>query len=169
MNKASGMTYAPKGESARVVAPGEFTFAAVALEHGHINGMCNGLIEAGAELKWVYDPDPAKVEDFRHRFPGVLVAESEAQVLEDPDIQLVAGAAVPCERGDLGLRVQAHGKHYFSDKTPFTALEQLERARQSVALTGLKWYVYFSERLHVEGAVMAGKLIEEGGSGVCCR
>jgi predicted dehydrogenase len=31
-----------------------------------------------------------------------------------------------------------------------------------VAETGLKWYVYFSERLHVEGAVMAGQLVEEG-------
>jgi hypothetical protein len=26
--------------------------------------MCNGLIEAGATLKWVYDPDPAKVDKF---------------------------------------------------------------------------------------------------------
>jgi predicted dehydrogenase len=162
MNKASGMTYAPKGADARVVTPGEFTFAAVSLEHGHIYGMCNGLIEAGAELKWVYDPDPAKVGFFKGRFPEVQVAESEAQVLEDDGIQLVAGAAIPSERGDLGLRVQAHGKHYFTDKTPFTALEQLERAKESVAQTGLKWYVYFSERLHVEGAVMAGKLIDEG-------
>jgi predicted dehydrogenase len=156
------MDYAPKGESARVVSPGQFAFAAVSLEHGHINGMCNGLLEAGAKLKWVYDPDPAKVRAFLARFPGTQVAESEAQVLEDRGIQLVAGAAIPSERGDLGLRVQGHGKHYFTDKTPFTALEQLERARQSVAKTGLKWYVYYSERLHVEGAVMAGKLIEEG-------
>jgi predicted dehydrogenase len=162
MNKASGITYAPKGEAAPVVGPGEFGFAAVSLEHGHIFGMCNGLIEAGAELRWVYDPDPQKVQAFLSRFPSTPVAESEAQVLEDKGIQLVAGAAVPSERGDLGLRVQAHGKHYFSDKTPFTAQAQLERARQSVAETGLKWYVYFSERLHVEGAIMAGHLIDEG-------
>ena len=63
MNKASGMTYAPKGASAQVVAPGQFSFAVVSLEHGHIYGMCNGLIEAGAELKWVYDPDPVKVQE----------------------------------------------------------------------------------------------------------
>jgi predicted dehydrogenase len=162
MNKASGINYAPKGEAAPVVGPGEFGFAAVSLEHGHIFGMCNGLIEAGAELRWVYDPDPQKVQAFLSRFPGTPIAESEAQVLEDEGLQLVAGAAVPSERGDLGLRVQAHGKHYFSDKTPFTAPAQLERARQSVAETGLKWYVYFSERLHVEGAIMAGHLIDEG-------
>jgi len=162
MNKASGMTYAPKGKTEPVVTPGQFSFATVALEHGHIFGMCNGLLEAGAELKWVYDPDPAKVQAFLQRFPGTPVAESEAQVLEDERIALVAGAAVPSERGDLGLRVQQHGKHYFTDKTPFTAADQLARARDSVAQTGRKWYVYFSERLHVEGAVMAGWLIEEG-------
>jgi predicted dehydrogenase len=156
------MTYAPKGETGPVVGPGEFTFAAVSLEHGHIYGMCNGLIEAGAELKWVYDPDLRKVEGFVARFPGVQAAENEERILEDESVQLVAGAAIPSQRGDLGLRVQAHGKHYFTDKTPFTTLAQLDRAKQSVAQTGLKWYVYFSERLHVEGAVLAGNLIDEG-------
>ncbi len=43
-----GMNYAPKGKPAPVVKPGEFVFAAVALDHGHIYGMTNGLIEAGA-------------------------------------------------------------------------------------------------------------------------
>jgi predicted dehydrogenase len=162
MNKISGMNYAPTGESRAVVGPGQFSFAAIALEHGHIYGMCNGLIEAGAELRWVYDPDPVKVSAFLARFPGTAVASSEAQVLEDPHVHLVAGAAVPCDRGDLGLRVQQHGKHYFTDKTPFTTAAQLASARQSVKQTGLKWYVYFSERLHVEGAIMAGNLIAEG-------
>lgn len=162
MSKASGMNYAPKGESHVVVGPGQFAFAAVSLEHGHIYGMCNGLREAGAELKWVYDPDPEKVSAFLMRFPGTPVAESEAQILEDQNVNLIAGAAVPCDRCDLGLRVQRHGKHYFTDKTPFTTADQLELARESVKQSGLKWYVYFSERLHVEGAVMAGKIIEEG-------
>jgi hypothetical protein len=53
-----------------VVGPGEFGFAAVSLEHGHIYGMCNGLFEAGAELLWVHDPDPAKVRTFLQRFPA---------------------------------------------------------------------------------------------------
>lgn len=52
-----GMTYAPKGKPNPVVKAGEFEVAAVALDHGHIYGMCNGLVEAGATLKWVYDPD----------------------------------------------------------------------------------------------------------------
>jgi len=67
--KSDGMNYAPLGKPSPVVKPGEFAFAAVRLDHGHINGMCNGLLEAGATLKWVYDPDPKRTEEFRSRHP----------------------------------------------------------------------------------------------------
>ena len=62
--KADGMNYAPQGRPAPVVKPGEFTFAAAHLDHGHVYGQCNGLLEAGAELKWVYDPDEKKIATF---------------------------------------------------------------------------------------------------------
>src|ERR1700724_1891440 len=57
----TGFDYAPKGKPEPVCRPGDFKFAAVALDHGHIYGQCNGLIEAGGELCWVFDPDPHKV------------------------------------------------------------------------------------------------------------
>ena len=57
----SGMNYAPQGKAAPVVKPGEFKIAVIGLNHGHIYGMCNGMTEAGADLKWVYDPDPENV------------------------------------------------------------------------------------------------------------
>jgi predicted dehydrogenase len=161
----TGYTYSPKGKPAPVCRPGEFKFAAVALDHGHINGQCNGLIEAGGELRWVFDPDPRKVEVFRKAFPQAEIVESLDQVLEDPEIQLIAAAAVPSERGPLGVRVMRAGKHYFTDKTPFTELAQLEEARRVAAETGKKYMVYYSERLHVECAVFAGNLIEQGAIG----
>ena len=63
------------------------------------------------------------------------------------------------ERGPQGLRVMDHGKHYLSDKAPFTTLEQLENARAKVAETGKIWAVCYSERVHNESAVFAGQLI----------
>ena len=165
MSRGDGMTYAPTGKSKPVVEKGEFRFAAVGLDHGHIYGMSTGLLEAGAELVWVYDPDPAKVEAFRERFPQAQVASSEEQVLEDESIHLVAGAKIPSERCDLGLRVMEHGKDYFSDKPPLTTLEQLDAARDKVAETGQKYAVYYSERLHVEAAIYAGDLIQAGAIG----
>lgn len=63
MQVSDGMNYAPTGKPDPVVKPGEFKIAAIALDHGHIYGMCNGLTEAGAEVKWVYDPGPEKSKE----------------------------------------------------------------------------------------------------------
>jgi predicted dehydrogenase len=165
MQKSDGMNYAPVGRATAVCGPGEFRFAAVGLDHGHIQGMCNGLKEAGAELVWVYDPDPRRVEAFCRANPGVQAARSEAEVLEDPSVRLVASAAVPCRRGPLGVRAMEHGKDFFADKPPFTTPEQLAEARRAVAATGRKFAVYYAERLHSEAAVKAGELIAAGAIG----
>ncbi len=159
------MDLTPLPKPAPVVQPGEFRFAAVHLDHGHIYGQCAGLIEAGAELAAVFDPDPAKVAAFRDRFPQAVAVADRKAILEDPSIRLVAAAAVPCERGPLGCLVMAHGKDYFTDKCPFTTLNQLAAARATVHDTKRRYFVYFSERLHVECAVHAGSLIERGAIG----
>jgi predicted dehydrogenase len=134
----------------------------VRLDHGHIFGICNGLTEAGATIKWVYDPDPRKVAAFRAQFPQAQPARSLDQVLADPEIKLVAAAAVTSERGPLGCQVMAAGKDYFSDKAPFTTLEQLAQARAVVARTGRKYFVYYSERLHNEAGMFATDLMTQG-------
>jgi predicted dehydrogenase len=164
-DKSDGMNYAPQGKPTPVVKPGEFIFAAAHLEHGHIYGQCNGLLEAGGQLKWVYDPDPKKVAAFVAKYPQVKIARSIDEILADAEIKLLAAAAIPSERGALGCRVMEAGKDYFTDKTPFTALEQLDTAKAVVARTGRKYAVYFSERLHVESAMFATDLVAGGAIG----
>jgi len=162
---SEGMNFAPKGKPNPVVRKGEFKIAAIALDHGHINGMCNALTEAGAEVKYVYDPNPGKVADFIKMFPGTAAARCEDEIFLDPEVKLIAGAAVPSERCALGLRAMSAGKDYFTDKTPLISLEQLEAAKAKVRETGRKYMVYYSERLHTESAVFTGQLIEEGAIG----
>lgn len=159
-----GMNYAPVGKAKSVVKPGEFSFAAMALDHGHISGQTNGLIEAGATCKWVWDSEPKRAEEFAKRY-GCKIARSKDEVLSDSEVKLIAAAAVPSERGPLGIEVMRAGKDYFTDKTPFTSKAQLADAKKAVAETGKKYMVYFSERLHVEAAVQAGYLIEKGAIG----
>lgn len=163
--RSDGMTYAPTGKPAAVVKPGEFRFAAMHLDHGHINGQCNGLIEAGADLVAVYDPDPAKVAAFVETYPQAKPVQDPRQILEDSTIRLVAAAAIPNRRGALGCTVMEHDKDYFTDKCPFTSLDQLTRAREVSARTGRTYAVYFGERLHSECAVFAGDLIDRGAIG----
>ena len=165
MNKGDGMNYAPVGKPDPVVKPGEFVFAAIGLDHGHIYGMTNGLLEAGATLKWVYDPDPEKVAAYRKAYPQAAAADSEARILEDPEVKLVAGACVTGDRAALGIRVMKAGKDYFTDKAPLISLEQLDAAKAAVRETGRKYMVCFSERLQSESAVYAGQLIEQGAIG----
>ncbi len=57
------------------------------------------------------------------------------------------------------------GEDYFTDKAPFTTLEQLADARRAVSETGRKYAVYYSERLHSECAAFAGELIRDGAAG----
>jgi predicted dehydrogenase len=165
MQRSDGMNYAPQGKPKPVVGPEDFAFAAIALDHGHIYGMCNGLVEAGGTLKWVWDSDEAKAKAFAEKYPGVKIARSEEEILQDPDIKLVAGAAVTSERAPLGMRVMEHGKDYFTDKAPFTTLDQLAKAKAAITKTKQKYMVYYSERLHVESAIFAGQLIQDGAIG----
>jgi predicted dehydrogenase len=164
-NRADGMTYAPSGSPAPVVSPSEFRVGAAHLDHGHLFGMCDGLAQAGAEIAWFYDPDPKRVASFQRRFPTARAARSLDEILDDDRVALVAGAAIPSDRGPLGCRVLAAGKHYFTDKTPFTSQVQLDDARAAVATNNRRCLVYFSERLHSECAVHAGRLVRDGAIG----
>ncbi|GMA58627.1 putative dehydrogenase [Alicyclobacillus sacchari] len=161
-NRADGSNYAPEGRPQPVCKPGDFRIAAVGLDHGHIFGMCRGLVEAGAELTWVYDPDPDKMKSILDAFPGSRPALSEEQVLNDPSVQLIASSRIPADRAAFGMRVMQHDKDYFVDKAPLTTLEQLDQVRKTVVQTGRKYAVYYSERLHVESAVYAGRLVQAG-------
>ena len=162
MSKASGMTHAPKGKPEPVFKKGEFTIAAIGLDHGHIYGMVNGTVEAGATLKWVYDKDDKKMKAFKETYPEVQLADSKESILEDESVDMVLSAAVASERSAIGNEAMRAGKHYFADKTAFTTLEQLDESKRIVLETGKRFFVYFSERLHVESAVFAGELIEQG-------
>jgi predicted dehydrogenase len=162
---SDGASYAPTARAEKVVAPGEFKFAVAHLDHGHIYGQTNGLRDAGATLKSVYDPDPGRLQAFVDTYPGVQVAASLDEILADPEIRLVNAAAIPSERAAIGMRVMAAGKDYFTDKSPFTTLEQLARAREVAASTGRKYAVYYAERLHNDAAWRAGELIAGGAIG----
>ncbi len=140
----------------------EFSFSVMCLDHGHIYSMTDALIRAGATLRYVYDSDIKKAEAFKKAFPEAALARCEEEVLSDYKTLLIAGAAVTSRRCELGIKAMKAGKDYFTDKAPFTELSQLEEARKAIKETGRRYMVYYSERLHVESAVLAGYMIEQG-------
>src|SRR5699024_11338977 len=109
MAVSEGANYAPNSMPKPVVEPGEFVFAAMHLDHGHIGGMTQGLLDAGGTLKWVYDTQPERAAAFKEKFPQVTIASSEEEGLEDPELHLVAAEAVPVDRATLGMCVMGAG------------------------------------------------------------
>ncbi len=165
-NLRDGMNYAPTAAKPKpVVKSGEFKFAAAFFDHGHIYGQTNGLTEAGGECKWAWDPDPKRLKEFCEKYPGVKAARSYDEILDDKEIRLVTAAAVPCDRAEIGFRCLRAGKDYFTDKSPFTTLGQLDEARKVVEATQGKYMCDFSERLHTESGWHAGELIKDGAIG----
>lgn len=165
MEKKDGMTYAPKGKSKPVVKEREFVFSVIGLDHGHIYGMTNGLLESGATLKYVFDEDIEKAKKFKETYPKCIIASSIEEILKDNETLLVASALVPCQRALFGVKVMQHGKHYFTDKTGCTKLEDLALVEEAYRTTKKRFFVYFSERLHVESAVFAEELIKNNAIG----
>ncbi len=160
-SKADGMNYAPKGCHNKVVLEGEFVFSVAKLKHGHIYGMTNGLIEAGATLKYVFDDEEEKVNEFLKKYPQAQRCESLEKILEDKETNLVASADITNKRADLGIKVMKAGKDYFTDKAPFTTLEQIENVKKIIEETKRKYLVYYSELIHVESAVYAKQLVDD--------
>ena len=140
-------------------------FSVVGLDHYHIMGMTAAVIRGGGQLNSVFAKDPKAIADFLKLYPQARVARSEEEILNDPAINLVAGAPIPNLRTPLGIRAMQHGKDFLSDKPAITTLEQLADVRKTIAETGRIFAIMYSERLEVRAAVMAGELIHQGAIG----
>ena len=91
-------------------------FAAIGLNHSHVNSQVETVLEHGGELAAVFAKEPELVAAFTKRFPQAKVARTEQEILDDKAVQLVVSAAIPNERAALGIRVMQHGKDFMVDK-----------------------------------------------------
>lgn len=141
--------------------------AVIGVNHYHIFGQVDCLLKHGAELVAVdfTGGQPDHVARFRETYPQAREARGKAEILEDPSIHMVVGAAVTCERAPLGIEVMRHGKDYMTDKGGFTSLEQLAAVERVRAETGRIYSICFSERFEVPAAVKAAELVRQGAIG----
>jgi predicted dehydrogenase len=140
-------------------------FAAIGLNHPHIYGQVNCLLEAGAEFVSFYASEPELIAEFSPKYPQAKLASSIEEILEDETIQLVTGASIPSDRAPLGVRVMQHGKDYLVDKPGFVSLEQLAEVRKVQSETGRIYSVCFSEHFFNKSTVKAGELVQAGAIG----
>ncbi|MBV8770748.1 MAG: Gfo/Idh/MocA family oxidoreductase, partial [Deltaproteobacteria bacterium] len=131
----------------------------------HIMGMTAAVVRGGGKPVAFYSNLPKAIADFQKLYPNTRLAQSEDEILNDPQIQLVCGAPIPNLRAGLGIRVMRHGKDFLSDKPAVTTLEQLAEVRQVSAETGRMFAIMYSERLEVRAAVQAGYMVKAGAIG----
>lgn len=140
-------------------------FAAIGLNHGHIYGQIEAVIRGGGELVSFFAKEPELAAAFTKRYPQVKLARSEDEILNDKSIQLVVSAAIPDERGPLGIRVMKAGKDYMADKPGITTLEQLAEVRRVQQQTKRIYSIMYSERFENRATVKAGELVKAGAIG----
>jgi predicted dehydrogenase len=164
------ITAAALGTSTRARAqppaprPPRIRFAAIGLNHGHINGQVEAVRRGGGELAAFFAKEPDLAAAFAKRFPGARQARSEQEILEDRSIQLVVSAAIPNERAPLGVRVMTHGKDFMSDKPAATTLAQLEDVRR-VQRGTKRIYSVLIERHEHRATAKAVDLVRDGAIG----
>ena len=135
-------------------------FSVIGLDHYHIMSMTAAVIRGGGKLVSVYATSGHALADFHKRFGDVKVAKSKDEILNEPNIQLVAAAPIPDQRARLGIRVMQHGKDYLVDKPGIITLEELADVRKAIKDTKRIYAIMFSERLEVKAAVKAGELVK---------
>ncbi|MBQ9070747.1 MAG: Gfo/Idh/MocA family oxidoreductase [Clostridia bacterium] len=139
-----------------------FYFGVTGLNHGHIYGMCAGLINAGAKMTHIYEPDKALLDTFLKKYPNITVCDSLEELLAVEELELIATAAIPGDRAGIEIKSMRAGKHVFTDKAPMITLEQLEEVKAVSLATGKRLFVYYSEFVAVESAIFAKQLIDRG-------
>ncbi|MCC6458621.1 MAG: Gfo/Idh/MocA family oxidoreductase [Caldilineaceae bacterium] len=135
------------------------------MNHPHIYGQTQLLLNAGAQLVSYYAPEADLQQQFGKAYPAAKLARSEAEILEDPSIDLIASAAIPNERSGVGVRAMQHGKDFLSDKPGFTTLEQVATARKVQAETRRIYAIDYGERLENRATTKALELVQAGAIG----
>jgi len=152
----------PANRETPASGPTKIKFAAIGINHDHIYGQVQAVQRGGGELVSFFAREPDLVANFSKRFPEAKIARSENEILDNPNIQLVVSAAIPNERGPLGIKVMRHGKDYMADKPGITTLAQLAEVRQVQAETKRIYSILYSERLENRATVKAGELVKAG-------
>ncbi len=141
-------------------------FVAVGIDHRHIFGQIQNMLNAGGEfVGWWTEGTPETLPGFIERFPDAPRYGSLPDLLSDNSVELVLIADVPMHRAQRAIDAMLAGKDVMVDKPGCTTLAQLSALRKTVAETGRIWSVDFSERFEVASVTRAAELVAEGAIG----
>jgi predicted dehydrogenase len=142
-----------------------FPFATIGLNHDHIYGQTNAMLQAGCELRAFHAVEDDLAKRYGERYPQARRVADEREILEDASIPLVIGAGILSERAPMAVRAMRAGKDVMLDKPGATSLDQLAELRKAQAETGRIFSICYSEHYLQRSTVEAGRLVEAGAIG----
>jgi predicted dehydrogenase len=145
-------------------SPG-FPFAAIGINHNHIYGQTDLMLDAGCELKAFYAPEDDLAAIYAERYPQAKRVIDEKEILEDVSVKLIVGAGIPDERAPMAVRAMHHGKDVMLDKPGATSLDQLAELKKVQKETGQIFSICYSEHFRQKATVAAGELVHAGAIG----
>jgi predicted dehydrogenase len=141
-------------------------FAAIGLDHRHVYDQVKSLRDIGAQCVGYWTRgEPVPLEGFVERFPDVPRVDDYRRFLDDPTIQLITCASVPCERAGFAIESMRAGKDVMSDKPGVTTFAQLDEVRRVQRATARIYSINFTERFETRSATRAGELVAAGAIG----
>lgn len=142
-----------------------FDFAVIGINHNHIYGQVDAMLDAGCRLVKFLAPEDELAAAFAGKYPGASRVSDEAAILDDPAIKLVVGAGIPSDRAPMSIRAMRAGKDVMVDKPGCTTHDQLAELCKAQAETGRIWSVLYSEHYRQKSTVRALELVREGAIG----
>ena len=149
----------------RPAGPPRIQFAAIGLNHGHINGQVDAVIRGGGELVSFYAKEPDLIEAFQKRYPQAKLARRGRR---SSRTRPSSSSSAPRSRANArrsASEVMRHGKDFMADKPGMTTLEQLAEVRKVQAETKRIYSILYSERHENKATVKAGELVKAGAIG----
>ncbi|MBI4028603.1 MAG: Gfo/Idh/MocA family oxidoreductase [Verrucomicrobia bacterium] len=138
-------------------------FGVIGLNHSHVFAMVDGLLKTGqAECVAYFAPEKELQAQMQKASPQIPLARNAAEILENPDIQLVCSASINNDRGPLAVQAMRHGKDFFVDKPAVTTLSDLDEIERVQRETGRLWFVWYGERLMDPASQKGIELLESG-------
>lgn len=140
-------------------------FATIGINHNHIFGQTNCLLDAGAELVGFHAIEDDLAQEYAETFSDVRRVDDKQSLLDDPSVDLIISAAIPDERAPLAIEAMRAGKDVMVDKPGMVTLAQLQEVKKVQAETGRIFSVLYSEHFENRATVKAGDLVAAGAIG----
>jgi predicted dehydrogenase len=140
-------------------------FAAIGINHSHIDGQANCLLAGGASFVSFYAVEDDLAAAFGAKFPQARRVADRREILEDKSIEMVLTSAILADRAEIAIAAMRHGKDVMSDKPGMTSLSQLADIKKAQAETGRIYSVCYSEHFETRSTIKAGELVRAGAIG----